>query len=149
MALASGLRGEGSEASDAGWIAVKTRRVSALSADLAARAAPGDLVQMFDTTDGGAHALLRRRLVAPTRFVYDFHFYHHVDAPMIQRLRAELIHDLTAHPPALVVLWHAGWPAGGYDRLDRFPALKEWLTTSYRVAREGDGYRIYAKRHDS
>ena len=81
--------------------------------------------------------------------MYDFHFYHHVDAPMIQRLRAELIHDLTAHPPALVVLWHAGWPAGGYDRLDRFPALKEWLTTSYRVAREGDGYRIYAKRHDS
>ena len=140
---------KGSEASDSGWIAVKTRRVSALSADLAARAGPGDLVQMFDTTDGGAHALLRRRLVEPTRFVYDFHFYHHVDAPMIQRLRAELIHDLTAHPPALVVLWQAGWPAGGYERLDRFPALKEWLTASYRVAREGDGYRIYAKRHDS
>ena len=104
---------------------------------------------MFDTTDGGVHALLRRRLVEPTRFVYDFHFYHHGEAPMIQRLRGELLHDLTARPPALVVLWQDGWIAGGYERVGQFPALEAWLASGYRIARDGDGYRIYAKRHAS
>ena len=140
---------KGSDASDAGWITVKARRIAALSAELAVRARPGDLVQVFDTADGGVHALLRRRLIEPTRFVYDFHFYHHVDTPMIRRLRGELLHDLTARPPALVVLWQAGWIAGGYERLDRVPALAAWLASGYRIASEGDGYRIYAKRHAS
>ncbi|HEV8142849.1 MAG TPA: hypothetical protein VGQ77_08325 [Methylomirabilota bacterium] len=140
---------KGSEASDSDWLRLKAQRVAALGEDLAARTRPGDLVQVFDTTDGGAHALLRGRLIEPTRFVYDFHFYHHVDAPMIQRLRGELIQHLKARPPALVVLLRAGWPAGGYERLDRFPALKEWLARGYHLAHEGDGYRIYAKRHDS
>jgi hypothetical protein len=139
---------KGSEASDAGWITAKARRVAALGDDLVARLRPGDRVQVLDTTDGGVHALLRGRIVEPSRFVYDFHFYHHVDAPMIQRLRAELMGDLARRPPALVVLWQAGWPVAGYERLERFPALDEWLAASYRIAREGDGYRIYAKRHD-
>jgi hypothetical protein len=139
---------KGAEASDPPWIALKARRVAALSDELAVRTRPGDLVQVLDTTDGGVHALLRRRLRQPTRFVYDFHFYHHVDAPMIQRLRAELVQDLARRPPRLVVVWRDGWPAGGYDRLEGFPALKGWLDTTYVLASEGDGYRIYAKRRD-
>jgi hypothetical protein len=140
---------KGVEAADSGWIAFKERRVTALAAELAGRVKDGDRVQIFDTTDGGVDALLRRRLVQPTRFLYDFHFYHHVDAPMIQRLRAELVRDLAARPPALVVVWQAGWPSGGYERLDTFPALKTWLGERYAIAHQGDGYRIYAKRHDS
>jgi hypothetical protein len=104
---------------------------------------------VLDTTDGGVHALLRSRLREPTRFLYDFHFYHHVDAPMTRRLRDELVRDLTRRPPRLVVMWESGWPAGGYERIDGFPALKRWLDTTYVLARQGDGYRIYAKRHDS
>jgi hypothetical protein len=140
---------KGAEAADSGWIAMKQRRVAAVAGELAARTKPGDLVQVFDTTDGGVHALLRVRLVQPTRFLYDFHFFHHPETPMIQRLRAELMRDLRARRPALVVLWQPGWPAGGYERLDGFPALATWLATGYEVARQGDGYRIYAKRHDS
>ena len=89
-------------------------------------------------------AILRQ----PSRFLYDFHFYHHADAPMIQRLRAELVRDLGARAPALIVLWEPGWPAGGYERIDGFPALRTLLTTRYALAREGDAYRVYAKRHD-
>jgi hypothetical protein len=139
---------KGAEATDSGWIALKERRVTALAADLAARTKPGDLVQVLDTTDGGVHALLRRRLVAPTRFLYDFHFFHHVEAPMIQRLRAELVRDLAARRPALVVVWEPGWPAGSYERIDGFPALRDLLGSRYEIARQGDGYRIHAKRHD-
>jgi hypothetical protein len=125
------------------------RRVTALVADLTARSKPGDLVQVLDTTEGGVHALLRARRAEPTRFLYDFHFFHDPDAPMIRRLRSELLRDLRARPPALVVLWEAGWPAGGYERMDAFPELGDWLAGGYEMARQGDGYRIYAKRHDS
>jgi hypothetical protein len=149
VAVAWLLGVKGTEAADSGWIAMKERRVTTLVAELAARTKPGDLVQMLDTTEGGMHALLRARLTQPTRFVYDFHFYHHANAPMIQRLRAELVRDLRARPPALVILWEAGWPAGGYERIEAFPALASWLATGYAMARQGDGYRIYAKRHDS
>jgi hypothetical protein len=140
---------KGAEAVDSGWIAMKERRVSALVSDLAARTSPGETVQVLDTTDGGVHALLRARLVQPSRFLYDFHFFHHVDAPMIQRLRAELLRDLRARPPALVVVWEPGWPSGGYERLAAFPALATWLAEHYVLARQGDGYRIHAKRHRS
>src|SRR5687767_3180580 len=125
---------------------MKERRVTALTRDLAARTKPGDVVQVLDTTDGGVHALLRARLVQPTRFLYDFHFFHHPGAPMIERLRAELMDGLRAGRPALVVLWEPGWPTGGYERIDRFPALRTWLATGYEIAQQGDGYRIYAKR---
>ena len=140
---------KGAEAVDSSWIALKARRVAALGGELRARTGPSDLVQVLDTSDGGVHALLRSRLRQPTRFVYDFHFYHHVDAPMVQRLRDELMRDLTRRPPRLVVVCEGGWPAGGYERLDGFPALKGWLVTTYELASAGDGCRIYAKRRDS
>ena len=140
---------KGDAASAPPWIAQKARRVAALSAALAARTRPGDLVQILDTTGGGAHALLRLHLTEPTRFVYDFHLFHHVDAPMIQRLRGELVDALKRRPPALVVVWEDDWPRGGYDRFDGFPALQQWLTSTYAISFEGDGYRIYAQRHDS
>jgi hypothetical protein len=149
LAVAALLGVKGEEATGSGWIAVKERRVTALVGDLAARTKPGERVQVLDTTEGGVHALLRARLVQPTRFLYDFHFFHHRGAPMIERLRAELMRDLGAHRPALIVLWEPGWPAGGYERLDDFPGLREWLAAGYALARQGDGYRIYAKRHDS
>ncbi len=156
LALAAGLASlvwslgvKGVEAADSGWIAMKERRVTALTADLVARTKPGDEVQVLDTTDGGVHALLRARIAEPTRFVYDFHFFHHTESPTIQRLRSELVHDLRARPPALVVAWEPGWPVSGYERFESFPALTAWLRAEYTLAHEGDGYRIYAKRHDS
>jgi hypothetical protein len=116
---------------------------------LAPRTKPGDLVQVLDTSEGGAHVLLLLGAVEPTRFVYDFHFYHDVQSPVIRRLRAEFIHDLDAHPPRWVVLFERGWPTGGYERLERFPELRDRLMARYRTAVRGDGWRIYARRDDS
>ena len=147
VAVVSLLGVKGVEAADSGWIALKERRVGALAADLTARTRPGDVVQVLDTTDGGVHALLRARLTQPTRFLYDFHFFHHPGSAMIQRLRGELMRDLRVRPPALVVLWEPGWPAGGYERIEAFPALAAWLADHYTLAHQGDGYRIHAKRH--
>jgi hypothetical protein len=142
----AGLAGKAAAVSDAGWERAKAARAADLAASLAARLRPGDTVQVLDTTDGGVHALLRLRVTQPTRFLYDFHFFHDTDQPAIQRLRAELIRDLDTRPPALVVLFEPGWPAGGYERLDAFPLLRERLAR-YDLVETGPGYRIHAQRH--
>ncbi|MCL6640272.1 MAG: hypothetical protein K6T92_02760 [Candidatus Rokubacteria bacterium] len=154
VSLAAGLAGlaakgaEAADAADSGWIADKQRRVQAVVGALAGRLGPEDRVQGLDTAEGGVHALLRLGAVAPTRFLYDFHFFHDVDTPMVQALRRELLDGLQARPPRFIVLFARGWPAGGYERLDLFPELQRFLTARYRLEQEADGFRIYAKRDD-
>lgn len=142
------LAAKAASASAAGWERAKAARVSRLADELAARLRPGDTVQVLDTTGGGIHALLRLRVAQPTRFVYDFHFFHDTAHPAIRALRDELARGLAARPPRLVVLFEQGWPAGGYERVDTFVALREWLA-GYDLVRPGPGYRIYAQRDRS
>jgi hypothetical protein len=141
------LASKGAEAVDAAWVRDKARRVDAIVRDLSAAPACAR-VQALDTTEGGLHALLRLRVVQPTRFLYDFHFFHDADAPMIRRLRAEFARDLAARPPDCIVLFRQGWPAGGYERVEAFVELHRALTLDYRVRTRGDGYIVYAKRAD-
>jgi hypothetical protein len=162
-----GERAAASARLEDGWVVQKERLVTALAADLAALTRPGEVVQVLDTTEGAVHALLRRRLVQPTRFLYDFHFFHDIGTPTIERLRAEFLHALATRPPALIVVTQRDWLGAGYERADRFdalaadvgpapsenagtafPALHDLLARAYRLERQGDGYRIYAKRHD-
>jgi hypothetical protein len=144
--LALTLWPKGVQAEAPEWIAAKERRVARIAADLASRVSPGATVQVFDTAEGGIHALLLRGLRQPTRFVYDFHFFHDVEHPFVRALRAELMRGLSAAPPVVVVVLERGWPAGGYDRLDRFPELAAFLEARYRLDRDDGEYRIYAKR---
>ncbi len=143
------LGAKGVEAMDAPWIGDKARRVAALTRDLGARVPAGATVQVMDVTAGGVHALLRLGVREPTRFIYDFHFFHDVADPRVQALRAELVAGLTRGRPAAVVVMRDTWPGGGYERLEAFPALRDVLSRDYALAVEGDGYRIYAKRSGS
>ena len=137
------------EAAPAAWWWDRERTVSELESDLRTRLVPGDTVQVLDTTEGGVHALFRLRVRQPSRFLYDFHFFHDEGSPVIQALRAELIRDLDARPPRLIVLFARAWPVGGYERVERFPALAARLRDRYELAVTRDSYRLYAKRHDS
>jgi len=143
------LVAKGVDAREPAWIVAKTRRVAALTRDLAPLAPAGSTVQVMDTTAGGIHALLRLGLREPTRFIYDFHFFHHVDDPRIRALRTELVAGLRTARPAAVVVMEESWPGLGYERLETFPELRELLEGSFVLAVTGDGYRIYAKRSDS
>jgi hypothetical protein len=136
----------GAEAVDAAWVRNKERTVGRLAADLAARLAPGDRVQVLDTTGGGLHALLRLGVRQPTRFIYDFHFFHDVNHPSIRALRAELVTALEAAPPRLIVLFVDGWPAGGVERVRAFPALAARLAGAYEEVARRDAYVVYAQR---
>lgn len=140
---------KGVDAREPDWIAEKARRVAALTRDLAPLVPAGATVQVLDTTGGGIHALLRLGLRQPTRFIYDFHFFHDVDDPRIGALRAELVSGLATGRPAAVVVLEESWPDRRYERLAAFPELQRMLATSFTLAVTGSGYRIYAKRSDS
>jgi len=139
------LTGKAMAVSPAGWERAKALAAHRLADEMAPRLRPGDTVQVLDTTGGGIHALLRLGVREPTRFLYDFHFFHDTEQPAIRALRAELIRDLDARPPRLIVLFEQGWPAGGWERVERFPELAERLAR-YDLVRPGPGYRIYAQR---
>jgi hypothetical protein len=128
------------------WIAAKLERVGRVTEALRPLVAEGRTVQVLDTTEGGIHALLRLRVRQPSRFVYDFHFYHDVSHPYVQGLRAELMDALRRRPPVAVVVFVPGWPEGGYERITGFLELERWLHDGYRVTEEGDGYRLYVER---
>lgn len=147
--LAVVLGAKGVEALDAPWIAEKARRVAAITRDLEPLAPAGATVQVMDTTSGGIHALLRLGLRQPTRFIYDFHFFHDVADPRIRALRAELVAGLERGRPAAIVVLEESWPEPGYARLAAFPELARILDRSFTLAVTGAGYRIYAKRSDS
>ncbi len=148
------LGAKGVDAIDAPWVAEKSRRVAALTRDLRALVPPGGTVQVMDVTAGGIHALFNLRLRQPSRFLYDFHFFHHPADPRIQALRAELVSALQARPPDAIVLFQESWNRPphealsdfAYERLADFPEVSVLLARGYTRAVEGDGYRIYAKR---
>jgi hypothetical protein len=157
-ALVVALDAKGLEAVDASWIGEKDRRVSAVVRDLGpllrdARARePGGravTVQVMDVTAGGIHALLRLGVRQPTRFIYDFHFFHDGGDSRIEALRTEFVSGLENAHPAAIVVFKDAWLAPGYGRLGDLPALGALLERAYALAVEGDGYRIYAKRADT
>jgi hypothetical protein len=139
------LVAKGVDAADAPWIADKERRVASLVRDLQSLAGAGP-VQVMDVTGGGVHALLRLHLRQPTRFLYDFHFFHDAADARIQALREEFARDLERGRPTAIVVFKNTWRRPGYDRLDELPAVTELLSRDYRLAVDGDGYRIYARR---
>jgi hypothetical protein len=140
---------KGAEAADAPWISDKARRVAALTRDLAPLLPRGATVQVMDVTEGGIQALLRLGARQPTRFIYDFHFFHDVADPRIQALRSEFVASLEVGQPAAIVVLRDTWNRKGYDRIGELPGLTRLLDRAYTLAIDGDGYRIYAKRADS
>lgn len=131
------------------WAWDKERIVRLLGEDLQDRVKPQDTVQVLDTTEGGIHALLRTRVAEPTRFLYDFHFFHDTGRPAIRALRAEFVSGLDLRPPRYIVVFRQGWPSGGYERIDGFPEFSRLLATRYGIDMRRPAYTIYAKRDGS
>jgi hypothetical protein len=106
--------------------AVKNGTVEAVGEQLSNYAKPGDAVLPLDVTDGAIHALYKARIPLHGRFIYDFHFYHHVDHPYIRLLREEFMSTLAARPPDLVLQFDS-WRPHGRTCSDQFPELQEFL----------------------
>jgi hypothetical protein len=104
----------------------------------------------MDDVAGGLHALFLLHAPQATRFLFDVPFYHHNDHPYVRRLRREFLEELRRTQPEAIVLFdYEGRMDGGFDRLTRFPALALWLENGYRLAREGDRFRLFIRRGES
>ncbi len=125
---------------------VRLERVDRIAAFLETHLQPGERVQPLDWTGGGAiQAMLMVGAPPATRFINDFHFYHHLSSPYIQGLRRELVQSLKADPPRYIISYTAGdkpWPTGE-DTSHEFNSLRRFIEANYRVVMEEDGLTIY------
>lgn len=110
---------------------------------------PGDTVQPLDWTGGSVHGMLMARAPLATRFIYDFHFYHHISNPYIQKLRREFIEELRDEKPRFIiqVLEYKPWPSGP-DTTREFPELRKFLKQNYSKVYIGETFRILEYNDD-
>jgi len=119
--------------------------VSALQQDVEPRLSEGSTIQVFDTTGGCLHALLRMRAAQATRYIGDYLLFDQVDQPYVQRLHLQLMAELRKNPPTYFVVYRWGWPSGQYERLRRFPKLEQFIAQSYHVEKVRSQYVLYAR----
>ena len=114
---------------------VRRGQVEALTTFLRTHAGPDDKILPLDVSGGAIHAMYELRYPLHGRFIYDLHFYHHVDDPYIASLRQELVATLTEDPPDFVIRWKS-WRPHGYRCSKEFPEL-DALLDDYSVVMGG------------
>lgn len=117
----------------------------AVAAYLRARLVAGDRVQPLDWTGGAVHGMLMADALPATRFLYDFHFYHHVDSPVVQKLRHEFLSALESDPPRFMVEPLGQLRPSGGGTSDTFAEFEHWRAGTYHVAESQRGYRIWER----
>lgn len=122
-------------------------RADEIAAYLQTRLRPGDTVQPLDWTGGAIHAMLIAKAPLATRFMYDYHFHHHVSFPYTRELRRSFIDQLQTAKPRFVIAVVSGRPrVTGVDSNRTFPELQQFLDRYYSRAHRGAGYTIYERR---
>ena len=125
------------------WNGVPDRVAEYLGANLR----PGDTVQPLDWNGGAVHGMLLARAGLATRFMYDFHFYHHVDSPFIEKLRREFIQELRSSPPRFIVdIARDKSRVHGPNTTGDFRALSDVIRRRYRIAMRDPSFIIYERR---
>jgi hypothetical protein len=109
----------------------------------------GDTVQPLDWTGGAVHGMLKAKSHLATRFMYDFHFYHHMSSPYIQALRREFMLALSAKKPRFIieVIQNKPWP-NGPNTTQEFQELKWFLEKNYVTAQATMKYRILERMEE-
>jgi hypothetical protein len=105
---------------------------------------PGVPVQPIDWTTGAVQALLQTEHPLGTRFLYDYHFYHHVQSPVIQKLRTEFVTQLVTRrvPFVLEVRRDFKDVMSGINTSDHFDELDRVLSQRYESVHEGNIFRL-------
>jgi hypothetical protein len=101
-------------------------------------------VQPLDWSTGAVQALLRTAHPLGTRFLYDYHFYHHVQTPIIQKLRIEFVTQLEKCRVPFVLEVRRSYKdvVSGVNTSDHFDALDRVLSERYESVHEGKTYRL-------
>lgn len=132
-----------------GLHAPKDGRVDEIAKWLKARLQPGDTVQPLDWTGGSLHAMMLADARLATRYMYDYHFYHHVSEPYIQELRRSFMEQLRAAAPRFLIEVETNKPwVSGPDTTRDFAELRQHINEFYASVFEGNGYRIYERNRN-
>lgn len=109
---------------------------------------PGDRVQPLDWSRGVNHAMLIAETPLATRYMYDYHFYHHIDNPFIRKIRKEFIDDLRSVKPRFIIsVYDAFKPwLSGSNTTREFNELNSFVDDNYVEIYDRKGvYRIYER----
>jgi hypothetical protein len=118
-----------------------------IAAYLRANLKPGDTVQPLDWTGGAVQGMLLAEAELATRFMYDFHFYHHIDSPYIAALRTEFLGQIRSAPPRFVIeiIRDKPWVRGA-NTARSFPDLSQVLKEKYWVGDKDPYFIIYVRK---
>jgi len=91
--------------------------------------------------------MLMAKARSATPFMYDFHFYHHVQHPYVQGLRRQFVEALRASPPRFIV------EVTSYDKFSAsisrvpgaFPELRNLMAELFRQRVVRPDYVIYER----
>lgn len=122
-------------------------RADEIAAFLRAHMHPGDTVQPLDWTGGVILGLLLAEAPLATRYMYDYHFYHHVSSAQNQKLRADFLRRLESSRPRFVIEVPGDekpWVTG-VDTSRSFEPLHVWLDRHYRVRLQRSAYVIFER----
>jgi hypothetical protein len=130
--------------------APKGGRPDAIGEFLNANLRAGETVQPMDWAFVGAtHGMLIAEARPATRFLYTFHFYHHVSSPYIKDLRAEYLEAFDRARPAFVIEARRGRQRGwvlGKDTSPSFRAAQRQLRRRYVPVLKADLYTLWERR---
>lgn len=104
---------------------------------------PGETVQPLDWVNGAIHGMLEAKALIATRFLYDYHFFHHLSSPLIQDLRREFIDSLTRKPPDYFIYVFLKSRVSGPDTSQDFSELGKFLFNNYDLIEKQDEFAIF------
>jgi len=105
---------------------------------------PGDCAQPVDWAEGALHGMLIADVPLATRFPYSFYFLHSVSHPLIKKIRSEFLDSLNEKKPRfLLECLSKDIVPSGIDTEKRFQAFEDWRDAHYRIAEQGEHYRIW------
>jgi hypothetical protein len=105
---------------------------------------PGLAIQPIDWSTGAVQALLRTRHPIGTHFLYDYHFYHHVQTSAIRELKTSFITQLVTCQVPFVLQIRRQYEdtMTGINTSERFDELNDILKKHYESVHEGLTYRL-------
>lgn len=104
---------------------------------------PGDKVQALDWVNGAIHGMLEAKAFTATRYLYDYHFYHHISHPFIKNLRHDFITKLKKAPPRFFIYVFLKSRVTGPDTSMEFPELGKFLFKNYKPVVKNPAYAIF------
>lgn len=106
---------------------------------------PGETIQPLDWSTGALHAMLLTERKIATKYLYDYHFYHHVSHATIRELRRDFLKEIRQNRPDYFVDMHKKSTVSGFDTSTEFPGLRTVLQEDYTMVLTHSNYTIYKR----